>query len=142
MAPSKSSKIRVAVAVDLAAPAARVWDLMGGFNALPDWCPGVTTSRLEAGGRVRRLRAGKHVFVETMRAYDDRRMSYSYTMEEAGPEPVTDYYSTLRVSPRGRGSRVRWSAEFRPKGATAAEAKRVIRETFQMALASVKKRFG
>lgn len=139
---SSPAKVRVAVTVNLAAPAARVWALLGGFNGLPDWCPGVTSSRLEAGGRVRRIRAGQHLFVETLRAYDDARMSYTYTMEEAGPEPVTDYISTLRVIRRGRGSKVRWSAEFRPKGATAAEAKRVIRDTFTMALTSLGRRFG
>ena len=142
MASSRRSKVRVSVEVSLAAPAARVWALIGGFDALPEWYPGVVSSRLEAGGRVRRLRAGKFVFVETLRAYDDRRMSYSYTMEEAGPEPVADYRSTLRVGRRGKGSTVRWSAEFRPKGASAAKAKRVIGDAFAKGLAGLKEKFG
>ncbi|CAD6553125.1 hypothetical protein LMG28727_05479 [Paraburkholderia kirstenboschensis] len=32
-----------------------VWQLIGGFNSLPDWLPHVLSSELSEGGRVRRL---------------------------------------------------------------------------------------
>ena len=32
-----------------------VWKLIGKFNALPDWHPAIQSSKLEDGGRLRRL---------------------------------------------------------------------------------------
>ncbi len=32
-----------------------VWKMIGQFNALPEWHPAVSSSKLEDGGRIRRL---------------------------------------------------------------------------------------
>lgn len=37
------------------APPERVWQLIGGFDTLPDWLPYIPTSELGEGGRVRSL---------------------------------------------------------------------------------------
>ncbi|WP_408641951.1 SRPBCC family protein, partial [Saccharopolyspora oryzae] len=41
--------------VDIPVPADRVWQLIGGFDSLPDWLPYIPTSELSEGGRVRSL---------------------------------------------------------------------------------------
>ena len=44
-----SASIEIPVSAD------SVWQLIGGFNALPDWLPYIPTSALSEGGRVRSL---------------------------------------------------------------------------------------
>ncbi|WP_262698820.1 MULTISPECIES: SRPBCC family protein [Streptomyces] len=111
--------------LDLPVPPDRVWQLIGGFDALPDWLPYISESVAAEGGRVRRLRNEEGgVIVERLVAFDDAARSYSYAILEA-PFPVTDYLSTLRVrevSGRSDASRVEWSGEFTPTGVSDDEA--------------------
>ena len=48
------SKVSMKTSVD--APVAKVWQTVGGFNALPNWHPAVEQSDLESGGKRRRLK--------------------------------------------------------------------------------------
>ncbi|MGW5690218.1 SRPBCC family protein [Streptomyces asiaticus] len=111
--------------LDLSVPPERVWQLIGGFDALPDWLPYISESVAAEGGRVRRLRnAEGGVIVERLVAFDDAARSYSYAILEA-PFPVTDYLSTLRVREvpgRSDASRVEWSGTFTPTGVSDDEA--------------------
>lgn len=101
-------------AVTLAAPADFVWQLIGGFGALPDWLPLIARSTLEQGGRVRRLVAADGaVIVEKLVAFSEEARRYSYTLLQ-GPLPVADYLATLQVSPApgGQSCTVTWGSEF------------------------------
>jgi hypothetical protein len=42
--------------IDIPASADQVWQLIGGFNTLPDWLPFIPKSELSEGGRVRTLK--------------------------------------------------------------------------------------
>jgi hypothetical protein len=104
-----------------------VWQLIGGFNSLPDWLPYVLSTELSEGGRVRRLaNPNGDVIVERLEAFDNRARSYTYSILEA-PFPVTEYRSTLCVDEvgDGRSSQVRWSGEFTPDGVGDEEASRL-----------------
>ncbi|MEU9367605.1 SRPBCC family protein [Streptomyces avermitilis] len=94
----------------------RVWQLIGGFDSLPDWLPYIPVSKLSEGGRVRSLaNADGDVIVERLEAFDNKARSYTYSILSA-PFPVTDYLSTLTVHevPGEGGSRVEWSGSFTP----------------------------
>ncbi|MFB6841328.1 SRPBCC family protein [Streptomyces sp. NPDC056361] len=101
-----------------------VWDLVGGFDALPDWLPYIPESAALEGGRVRRLaNPDGDVIVERLVAFSETERSYTYAILEA-PFPVTGYLSTLRVHPvagRDDVAEVQWSGRFTPDGATDAE---------------------
>ncbi|MFB7336934.1 SRPBCC family protein [Streptomyces adustus] len=103
----------------------RVWDLIGGFDALPDWLPYIPESTALEGGRVRRLaNPDGDVIIERLVAFDEVERHYSYAILQA-PFPVTGYLSTLRVhSIAGRDdvAEVQWSGRFTPDGITDAEA--------------------
>ncbi|MGW2823694.1 SRPBCC family protein [Streptomyces sp. NPDC001443] len=103
----------------------RVWDLIGGFDALPDWLPYIPESAALEGGRVRRLtNPDGDVIVERLVAFDEAGRHYSYAILEA-PFPVKGYLSTLRVHPvagRDDVAEVQWSGRFTPDGITDAEA--------------------
>ncbi|MGW1727624.1 SRPBCC family protein [Streptomyces sp. NPDC002306] len=99
------------------APPERVWQLIGGFDSLPDWLPDIPSSTLENGGRHRRLNTSDGAtVVERLLAFNEAERQYSYAIVEA-PFPVTDYVSTLRVhavSDDPAVSEVQWSGRFVP----------------------------
>lgn len=116
-----SAKIALPVAAD------RVWQLIGGFDSLPDWLPYIPKSEVSEGGRVRHLaNPDGDTIIERLEAFDNRERSYTYSILQA-PFPVTNYLSTLRVvSIDGdRSSRVEWSGEFTPAGVSDEDASRL-----------------
>jgi 2,5-diketo-D-gluconate reductase B len=108
--------------IKLPVSAGRVWQLIGGFNALPDWLPYIPHSELSEGGRVRTLsNPNGDAIVERLEAFNDRERYYSYSILKA-PFPSKDYYATLRVKPDGElASVVEWSGSFTPVGVSEQE---------------------
>ncbi|RLK44774.1 SRPBCC family protein [Cupriavidus plantarum] len=122
-----STSIEVAVAPDA------VWNLIGGFDSLPNWLPYIPESELSEGGRVRHLaNPNGEAIVERLMAFDERQRSYSYAILKA-PFPVTNYLSTLRVVAvdGGRKSRVEWSGEFTPNGVSDQEATAIFQKIYE-----------
>jgi hypothetical protein len=102
--------------IDIPASADQVWQLIGGFNSLPDWLPFIPQSELSEGGRVRSLQtADGAVVVERLQAFDNAARTYSYSILQA-PFPATDYLATIKVEAQGQGARVTWSGRFEPVG--------------------------
>jgi hypothetical protein len=102
--------------IDIPATADQVWQLIGGFDSLPDWLPFIPQSELSEGGRVRSLQtADGAVVVERLEAFDNAGKTYSYSILQA-PFPATDYLATIRVDAQGQGARVTWSGRFTPVG--------------------------
>jgi hypothetical protein len=94
------------VSITVPTPADQVWNLIGGFDSLPDWLPYIPRSTLSEGGRVRHLaNPDGDAIVERLEAFDQAGRSYTYSILQA-PFPVTGYRSTLRVVEQGtvRGS--------------------------------------
>ncbi|GAB6407556.1 SRPBCC family protein [Pseudomonas sp. MHK4] len=102
--------------IDIPASADQVWQLIGGFNSLPDWLPFIPQSELSEGGRVRSLQtADGAVVIERLQAFDNEGKTYSYSIEQA-PFPATQYLATIKVESQGDGARVTWSGRFEPVG--------------------------
>lgn len=103
----------------------QVWQLIGGFHALPDWLPYIPRSTSLEGGRARRLHnADGEVIVERMEGFSERERHYTCTILQA-PFPVRGYVSTLRVHAvpgESEAAEVQWSGRFTPDGVTEAEA--------------------
>ncbi|WP_426361937.1 SRPBCC family protein [Streptomyces sp. E-08] len=99
----------------------KVWDLIGGFDALPDWLPFIPESTPLEGGRVRRLKnPNGEVIVERLVDFNEAERHYSYAILQA-PFPVDGYVSTLRVhTVPGRDdlAEVQWSGRFTPHNTT------------------------
>ena len=63
--------------IEVPASADQVWQLIGGFNSLPDWIPFIPKSELSEGGRVRRLETSDGtVVVERLQVFrsEERRV--------------------------------------------------------------------
>ncbi|MFE7528587.1 SRPBCC family protein [Kitasatospora sp. NPDC057542] len=102
----------------------KVWSLIGGFDALPDWLPYIPESTASEGGRVRSLKNPEgEVIVERLVDFNEAERHYSYAILQA-PFPVDGYASTLRVhTVPGRDdlAEVQWSGRFNPVNATEQE---------------------
>lgn len=121
----------------------RLWELIGGFNTLPDWHPAVEKSELEDGGTVRRLSlAGGGTIVEKLISADDKERMYQYTIEDS-PLPVANYKATLKVTEGEDGkSNLQWSSEFDPKDAPENAAVEAIQGIYTAGFENLKKMFG
>jgi hypothetical protein len=124
---------QASASIEIPAPPDHVWQLIGGFNSLPDWLPHVRKSELSDGGRVRHLaNPDGETIVERLEAFDNDARSYSYSVLHA-PFPVTGYQSTLCVQATrgGKSSRVKWFGQFIPKGVTDQEASRLFQGLYE-----------
>ncbi|MFE7890362.1 SRPBCC family protein [Streptomyces sp. NPDC057412] len=131
------------VTLDLPVPGDTVWQLIGGFGALPDWLPYIPVSELEEGGRVRVLTNEEGgVIVERLERFDDDARTYTYSIVDA-PFPVTGYRSTLTVHDTGgTGSCVEWSGTFTPAGVSEEEAVALFQGIYRDGLAALKQTLG
>ncbi|PLN13304.1 hypothetical protein CWM87_31155, partial [Klebsiella pneumoniae] len=85
------------ISIEISASVDQVWQLMGGFDSLPDWLPFIPKSMVSEGGRVRTLTTSDGgTVIERLEAFDNRQRSYSYSIIQA-PFPVVDYLSTIAV---------------------------------------------
>jgi hypothetical protein len=111
---------RVYVSTVIGAPAAKVWERVRDFNALPRWHPAIRESRIENAepadkiGCVRdfRLQNGDRIR-EKLLGLSDYDLFCTYTILES-PMPLTNYVATLRLTPVTDGERcfAEWTAEF------------------------------
>jgi polyketide cyclase/dehydrase/lipid transport protein len=88
---------QASASIAISAPADKVWQLIGGFNSLPDWLPYAPSSETTEGGRVRHVaNPNGETIVERLEKFDNAARSYSYSIIQA-PFPVTDYLFTISV---------------------------------------------
>ncbi|MBL1142372.1 MAG: SRPBCC family protein [Proteobacteria bacterium] len=134
---------KVNMSTDLDVAADKLWNLIGGFNALPDWHPAIENSELQEEGSMRVLSlAGGGEIVERLEKYDDNERIYSYTITDS-PLPVKNYRAEIKVIDKGDDkASVEWSSEFSAEGATESEAMDVITGIFQAGLDNLKKMYG
>ncbi|MFD4943449.1 SRPBCC family protein [Streptomyces sp. NPDC058239] len=125
--------------IDIPVSPDRIWQLIGGFDSLPDWLPYIPASELSEGGRVRTLaNEDGGVIVERLESFDDKARTYSYSIVRA-PFPVTGYLSTLTVHdvPGQDTARVEWSGTFTPNGLSDDEAVAVFHGIYTEGLAAL-----
>lgn len=107
---------RVVEKITIDAPADAVWSKIKNFDALKDWHPAVADSTADKGnteGSVRTLKLkGGGTLVETLEGYNDAQKKYNYRAKDGGALPVTNYTSTIQVTPEGNKSLVEWRGAF------------------------------
>lgn len=142
---------KVYVSSVIQAPAAKVWQVVRNFNALPEWTPFVAESRIEHNappdqiGCIRnfRLRDGG-LIRERLLALSDYDLSCTYAILES-PMGVENYVAKLSLTPvtDGNATFAEWEAEFdcAPER-KAALIQQIGTGVFQAAFNSLKQRFG
>jgi mxaD protein len=110
--------LNVSQTVDIGAPATEVWNSID-WNAMHGWHPAFASTELLSGenntpGSVRRLTIKDGpVFDEELLAYDRQTMRLRYKIIGENALPLTNYESTLQVTPLGAtGCFVVWRGSF------------------------------
>ncbi|USW94384.1 SRPBCC family protein [Pseudomonas proteolytica] len=134
---------KAAAFIEIPVSADQVWQLVGGFNSLPDWLPLIAKSEPGEGGRVRHLQTvDGAVVVEHLQTFDNVARTYSYTISES-PFPVSAYLATLQVEALGEHSaKVTWSGVFTPiAGVTDAEVEELFSGVYTGGVEALRKNF-
>ncbi|HDY8665731.1 TPA: SRPBCC family protein [Klebsiella pneumoniae] len=130
--------------MEIPASVDQVWQLMGGFDSLPDWLPFIPKSMVSEGGRVRTLTTSDGgTVIERLEAFDNRQRSYSYSIIQA-PFPVVDYLSTIAVVATADNNitRVEWSGSFTPVNVSDADAEALFSGIYRDGLQALKNNFS
>ncbi|HBW3776632.1 TPA: SRPBCC family protein [Klebsiella pneumoniae] len=130
--------------MEIPASVDQVWQLMGGFDSLPDWLPFIPKSMVSEGGRVRTLTTSDGgTVIERLEAFDNRQRSYSYSIIQA-PFPVVDYLSTIAVVATADSNitRVEWSGSFTPVNVSDADAEALFSGIYRDGLQALKNNFS
>jgi hypothetical protein len=103
-----------------------LWKKVGDFCGIASWHPAIEKCALSADGKQRTISVkGGGTIVETLESVDNSNRTYTYTIVSS-PLPVANYHSTISVSPDPKGSAVKWIGKYDAKGASDADAKKVI----------------
>ncbi|BBQ36633.1 Polyketide cyclase / dehydrase and lipid transport [Klebsiella pneumoniae] len=132
------------ISIEISASVDQVWQLMGGFDSLPDWLPFIPKSMVSEGGRVRTLTTSDGgTVIERLEAFDNRQRSYSYSIIQA-PFPVVDYLSTIAVVATADSNitRVEWSGSFTPVNVSDADAEALFSGIYRDGLQALKNNFS
>ncbi|ALR78574.1 SRPBCC family protein [[Enterobacter] lignolyticus] len=132
------------ISIEIPATADSVWQLMGGFDTLPDWLPFIPKSVSQEGGRVRTLTTSDGgTVIERLEAFDNRQRSYSYSIMQA-PFPVVDYLSTITVyaTANSNVARVEWTGRFTPVNVSDSEAEALFAGIYRDGLQALKNNFA
>jgi len=135
---------KISMSTKVGVPAEKVWELIGGFDALPRWHPAISKSELKKDGNttIRTLHlVGGGVVRERLERSDDSGRTYTYTILES-PLPVANYTATIHVTGEGDDCTVEWSSEFNPSGAPENDAVKVIEGIYKAGFDNLQKIFG
>jgi len=137
----------VKVSESVAAPAAKVWELLGDFGGVAKWGGRMVESCRVEGSGVGAVRtvglAGSAPVQERCEAYDAAGRALTYSIIGTSPIPVRGYVSTCRVVETGANEcRVDWEGRFEPAGVPEEQAQGMVRGIYTGAIARVRKLLG
>lgn len=137
--------ITVRETVSLNSSPSEIWSVIGAFDSLDSWHPGIASSETVQDGtdKIRHLILGDgSKIVERLDSHDDDARRYVYTILDAGPLPIRNYQSTLEVTGSGSVSTVTWSSEFDVHGASETDAQSAISGVYTAGFAALIEKFG
>ena len=118
-------------AIDIDAPADRVWAVAGDFGGIASWMPGIESCRVEGEDRI--IETMGMTITERLVAKDDAGQSLTYSI--AGGAPVESHEAVITVTPSGDSSHVTWAVDATPD-----EMADLMTTLYQQALEALKAR--
>jgi hypothetical protein len=135
----------VTVSEDINGAAAGVWAALSDFGGIKVGGP-ITSfeTKGEGVGMVRTIGMGGGKVVERLDRHDANAMVFTYAIiNDDAPLPVSGYSATVKVTDKGNGTcHVDWSGTFEPKGASEADASKVVEGIYRGGIARAKKAVG
>ena len=137
----------VKVSESIAAPAERVWALLGDFGGVMKWGGSMLQSCTVEGSGVGAVRTiglpGGASIQERLEAYDPAGRALTYAIIGKSPIPLRNYLSTCRVVATGPNQcRVDWEGRFEPDGVPEEQAQNLVRGIYTGAITEVRKLLG
>jgi hypothetical protein len=134
----------VKVSEPIAAPAAKVWELLGDFGGVMKWGGDMLQSCRVEGSGVGAVRTvglpGNISIQERCDGYDVAGRALTYSIISKGPIPLRNYVSTCRVVETGQNAcRVDWEGRFEPDGVPEEQAQSLVRGIYTGGIAAVRK---
>ncbi len=112
------SRQKVVEKIEIDAPPAKVWAIVGNFGDL-SWLPGVAKTEGTGGNTPDQAKrkitlANGGVIEETLTKYDEAGQSLSYKIDSVDVKifPVNNYSSTISVKQEGGKTEVEWKGAF------------------------------
>ncbi len=110
------SRQKVIEKIEIAAPADKVWAIVGNFQDL-SWVPGVDKTEGTGGNSPeakRKLILKNGVIEESLTKYDEAGKTISYKIDNVDPKilPVNNYAATISIKEEGGKSIVEWKGAF------------------------------
>jgi hypothetical protein len=153
-----ATRQKTVLAVDVAAPPAEVWAVIGNFHDM-SWHPLVFSTTGTGGNAVDAKRlltlgaADGPTIAEVLTKYSAEKMSYSYMIEavDVAVLPVTNYSSHLTLTPSATGgTHIEWKGAFYrgypnndpPENLNDAAAIAAVNGVYQAGLDALVARFG
>ena len=135
----------VTVSDQIAASADKVWAVIGAFDTIHEWAPGIASVDATGAqvGATRACTTGDGAVInETLVSLDAAARSYTYKIDSS-PLPLESYVSTISVSDDGDGmSTMNWTVDFEVAGAPEDEIVGMLKGMYQAAIDNVKQLTG
>ncbi len=137
-------EIEVKVTDEVAASADAVWQLVRGFGDVKSWSPAIEKCEVEGEGigAVRTLTMpGGLALQERLEAFDDAARSFSYSIVEPAPLPMSGYLATFEITELGDDRcRIDWASRFTPaEGTTEDQARGMVQGIYSGGIKAIKK---
>jgi len=137
----------VKVRETVAAPAAKVWEIVRDFGGVAQWGgPAIQSCSVEGEGvgAIRHIGLpGGLAIAERLEAFDDAARTLSYAILEKSPLPLRNYLATIRIEEAGpQACAVDWSSTFEPDGAAEEQAQAMVRGVYTGGIAGIRKALG
>ena len=135
----------VTVREDIQGKAADVWAALSDFGGIKVGGP-ITSFETEGEGvgMVRTIGMAGGRVVERLDRHDPGAMVFAYAIvNDDCPLPVADYSASVEVVDNGGGTcTVTWTGNFTPRGASEAEARKVVEGIYRGGIAGARKAVG
>jgi hypothetical protein len=118
-----------AVATEVTASADRAWELVGDFQGIGQWFPGIDAVRAEGDDRVLSM-FGMEIR-ERLLVRDDSARAITYSIVDG--VPVERHRATVSVTPTDGGSTITWAFEAEPESMVP-----LLADSYTAALAALK----
>lgn len=128
----------VTVTETINGPASKAWESLSDFGGIKVGGPVTSfTTEGEGVGMTRSIGMGGGQIVERLDEHDAAAMVFGYSIvNDDPPLPVANYSSRVEVTDNGDGScRVNWVGTFEPKGASEADASKVVEGIYRGGIA-------
>lgn len=133
---------KVSMSTVINGPVDEVWNLLRDFNGLPKFVSAITKSTIEGSGpgavRTLVLAGGGLPVLEKLESLDDNARILCYSIVTS-PLPIDSYFATVELKELGPNKcELYWGSTFQLKGATEAEAVKIVEGVYVAAFEGLK----